>query len=458
MRSSLAGTPILYLIAVLLLDGCAASGPLPGTGGGTLFRRADEIDLNLHIARFRDGEPLLHVHISFPRSQLLFLRDESGGSSKWRAEFEWRIVIRDRNALQVGGGIYSREVALEAGERPDDRAARIRAFESLTIPPGRYRIEVTVEDRNSVRRGVRRQLVEAFEARFGEPGLSEIELLDPAGVVPGITADPDASSARHRAEVLASSRNPEEAEQIAFLFETYRLPRESRIVYRLLDSGGNAVRSRERPAPAGRRVVVRDTLSSSGLREGTYELQVEVEDVGARGLERKRTLIVQRSLLEWGEDPVRTLSQLRLYASPETVEAFSTVAAGERRAFLEKVWKEMDPTPETASNEFREEFERRLRFAEERWAAGGRRGWEVDIGRIYVAYGEPDEVRGGRSVRPARGPLEEATDTRVQIWIYRDPPASYTFIYEPDRGWVLSRDTPSPVPPGEPAGAGGGND
>jgi GWxTD domain-containing protein len=450
-----AGIDTISVLFVLLLAGCAAGGSIRETERGGLLRRPDEIGLDLDVALFRPGtgsDPLLHTHVSFPRSRLLFLRGEVGGVAVWRAEFEWRAIVRDRSGLQVGGGLYSREVVLEPGERPEDPAARVQVFQQLSIPPGRHRIEVTVEDRNSVRRGAQQRELEAFARPGDEPGLSDVELMWPDGVVPGETPGmagraPD----RHAAEVLVSARNPDRAERLAFLFEAYRLPAQARIVYRLLDSEGTAVRSREFAGPRGSRVTVRDTLSTAGLREGSYELRITAEGVGARGLEQRRLITLQRPLLGWGEDYAATLSQLRLYAEPETVEAFSRLDPDERRGFLESVWKEMDPTADTERNEFRQEFERRLRYVEERWAAGGRRGWELDIGRIYVAYGEPDEVREGRRVLAAQAPLEDPTDARLQMWIYRDPPVSFTFIYEPGRGWVLSRDASSPIPPRGPA-------
>ena len=450
-----AGIGTTRTLIVLLLAGCAAGGSMREIERGRLLQRPDEITLDLETALFRPGtgsDPLLHVHVSFPRSRLLFLMGAAGGAPTWRAEFEWRAIVRDRSGLQVGGRLYSGEVDLEPGERPEDPSARVQVFQQLSIPPGRHRIEVTVEDRNSVRRGARQRVLEAFARPVAEPGLSEVELVWPDDVVPGVTPGmvggaPD----RHAAEALVSAKNPERAERLAFLFEVYRLPSEARIIYRLLDSKGTAVRSREFAGPRGPRVAVRDTLSTAGLLEGSYELLVTVEGVGARGLEQRRLVTLQHPLLAWGEDYGSTLSQLRLYAAPEIVEGFSRLDPEERRPFLESVWKEIDPTAGTERNEFREEFERRLRYVDDRWAAGGRRGWELDIGRIYLAYGEPDEVREGRRVLAAEGPLDDPIDARIQMWIYRDPPVSYTFIYEPGRGWVLSRDASSPLPPRGPA-------
>ena len=58
---------------------------------------------------------------------------------------------------------------------------------------------------------------------------------------------------------------------------------------------------------------------------------------------------------------------------------------------METFWYRRDPTPDTVENEFREEYFRRVMYANERF--GGRiPGWKTDRGRIYIVYGPPDEI------------------------------------------------------------------
>jgi len=157
---------------------------------------------------------------------------------------------------------------------------------------------------------------------------------------------------------------------------------------------------------------------------------------------------IRRPLLAWGGDPETTLSQLSLYADEEAVEAFRRVQYEGRRAFLDSLWKELDPTPSTRRNELMDEFVRRLRYAEDRWRIGPLHGWDIDIGRIYIAYGEPDEVVDERSSRAARTPLDRDRQIAVRKWIYHEPPVTFVFEYEPGRGWILNREVSSPLPPG----------
>jgi GWxTD domain-containing protein len=62
-----------------------------------------------------------------------------------------------------------------------------------------------------------------------------------------------------------------------------------------------------------------------------------------------------------------------------------------RREFIQDFWEKRDTDPDTEFNEFREEFYRRIEYANERFKEGIP-GWKTDRGRIYIYFGEPDSV------------------------------------------------------------------
>ncbi|SRR6266700_440921 len=49
----------------------------------------------------------------------------------------------------------------------------------------------------------------------------------------------------------------------------------------------------------------------------------------------------------------------------------------ERDNFIEQFWTHRDPTPDTAENEYKEEYERRVAYANEHFSAGVP-GWKTD--------------------------------------------------------------------------------
>jgi GWxTD domain-containing protein len=61
-----------------------------------------------------------------------------------------------------------------------------------------------------------------------------------------------------------------------------------------------------------------------------------------------------------------------------------------RHEFIEEFWAKRDPDPETEENEFKNEFYRRIDYANKHFNEGIP-GWKTDRGRIYIYMGPPDK-------------------------------------------------------------------
>jgi GWxTD domain-containing protein len=62
-----------------------------------------------------------------------------------------------------------------------------------------------------------------------------------------------------------------------------------------------------------------------------------------------------------------------------------------RDEFIEDFWAKRDPDKQTEENEFREEFFRRIEYANSHFFEGPP-GWKTDRGRIYIYFGAPDRM------------------------------------------------------------------
>ncbi|MGH9470701.1 MAG: GWxTD domain-containing protein [Terriglobia bacterium] len=100
----------------------------------------------------------------------------------------------------------------------------------------------------------------------------------------------------------------------------------------------------------------------------------------------------------------------------------------EREQFIEAFWDRRNPNPGNPENEFKEEFYRRIAYANEHYTSGIP-GWRTDRGRIYITWGPPDEVEshdsGGTYVAqpnelPYMGPdaQNEMTTYPFEDWYY----------------------------------------
>lgn len=62
-----------------------------------------------------------------------------------------------------------------------------------------------------------------------------------------------------------------------------------------------------------------------------------------------------------------------------------------REEFIKDFWAKRDPDSDTEQNEFKEEFFRRIDFANKRFREGIP-GWKTDRGRIFIYLGPPDKI------------------------------------------------------------------
>ena len=81
-----------------------------------------------------------------------------------------------------------------------------------------------------------------------------------------------------------------------------------------------------------------------------------------------------------------------------------------REEFITDFWAKRDPDSETEENEFREEFFRRIEYANEHFFEGPP-GWKTDRGRMYIYFGAPDRMDGS--------PMTNLPNMRGWIlWVY----------------------------------------
>ena len=94
----------------------------------------------------------------------------------------------------------------------------------------------------------------------------------------------------------------------------------------------------------------------------------------------------------------------------------------EREQFIEQFWERRNPSAGSPENEFKEEYYRRIAYANEHYASGIP-GWKADRGRIYIMYGPADEIEshpsGGSYERPMEEGGGETSTFPFETWRYR---------------------------------------
>jgi GWxTD domain-containing protein len=153
-------------------------------------------------------------------------------------------------------------------------------------------------------------------------------------------------------------------------------------------------------APAQRETIAKP-MSDRQKRQAEERLRKELETPYKRWLNEEVTYII-------------TDEERKTFSRFQTDE--------ERQNFIESFWFRRDPTPDTEENEYREEHYRRIAYANDRFASGVP-GWKTDRGRIYIAFGPPDEREehptGGNYARPIEEGGGNTTVFPFEKWRYR---------------------------------------
>jgi GWxTD domain-containing protein len=128
----------------------------------------------------------------------------------------------------------------------------------------------------------------------------------------------------------------------------------------------------------------------------------------------------------WTDGPVKflmTRDEIQQWRSVQTDT--------DAQAFIDLFWAKRDPTPDTPRNEFREEFDRRVDFADKNFSSSAGRGALSDRGRALILLGPPYKVTGsagaqvnglgisvsGRS-SASNAPRGPVADPDKQYWMY----------------------------------------
>jgi GWxTD domain-containing protein len=122
---------------------------------------------------------------------------------------------------------------------------------------------------------------------------------------------------------------------------------------------------------------------------------------------------------DWAKGPVQFIM-----TPPELAQWNQIKTDGDAKAFTDLFWARRDPSPRTPANEYRDAFELAVKYGDEHFAEGRRKGSLTDRGHVLVLLGAPSRIEktGGSASSSAmpgesvRGSSDQPIPT--QIWVY----------------------------------------
>jgi GWxTD domain-containing protein len=163
---------------------------------------------------------------------------------------------------------------------------------------------------------------------------------------------------------------------------------------RVTDGLGEAVAVRESTVAGASGLLAGSTIDLSQMPAGGYDLEVRLWQEGdSTVLARRAHWSVAWHADSWLRSPSAVADEVHFLLSEDAEEAFVRLNPGEQERYMDEFWQRRDPTPESARNEAREEFLRRVEMANRNFSRGDHEpGMFTDMGRVFVRYGEPGEI------------------------------------------------------------------
>jgi len=153
---------------------------------------------------------------------------------------------------------------------------------------------------------------------------------------------------------------------------------------------------------------------------------------------------VSKKYDDWRKGPVQWIM------TGEEQKAWKSLQTDQQASdFIDLFWARRDPSPGTPENEYRNEYEGRVIYADKAYGEKNRRGALTDRGRAFIVLGEPDEgAAEAGSTAAQKGMTRDllggrATAERTE-WIYKYkkaskwgiPEAKVVFTHNPNNGRV----------------------
>jgi len=202
--------------------------------------------------------------------------------------------------------------------------------------------------------------------------------------------------------------------------------------YAITDSTGDSLivtrpKSFQKP---GTSCAKTQTLDIRGLETGKYLLSVKATDPASGHsstgytnfwISSPEPLQTETHLPMTPDDIHKYRDQIKYLAKPGELKLYDQLAPAGKEKFILNFWRSKDPTPETAENEYMKDYFSRIDYANKHFKGrNSANGSDSDMGRIFIVYGQPDDVENHN--------VELSTKPYV-IWHYFTSGRKYYFVF-----------------------------
>jgi GWxTD domain-containing protein len=397
--------------------------------------------LGMDYACFEDladtSNDYVELYYSFNRKELEFVPEDSGAAAKILMQLD----IKDEQGNEVVNRMWT--TGTQASNVDEAKKTDYLIIDAIgtNLKPGTYQVALQARDVNSMASGEARLKMDARSFSSDRLQISDLEL--------SFNLVDDTTGGRLTKAGKKILPNPSriftrEKNVLYFYAELYHLSYgpgikpEYTLDFSIQDVSGKTIKefAEQTQTKPGNSAVVISGLNLSTLERGEYLLEVEAKDKhsGQRASAIKKFMVFkEKTADELMADEVKRFKQDVIYiATPSELNVFDQLNPAGKQKYIADFWKRRDPDPETPGNEFKTEHYRRIEYANFHFSrtSDSDDGWNTDMGRVYIRYGEPSEIERHPSTRGEK-PWEK--------WNYNELKGGVYFIFVDEDGYGVYR-------------------
>ncbi|MEO0196611.1 MAG: GWxTD domain-containing protein [candidate division WOR-3 bacterium] len=159
-------------------------------------------------------------------------------------------------------------------------------------------------------------------------------------------------------------------------------------------------------------LIITGKVPINSINDGEYILNFEITDLGLNVRKiLKKPFLVQKTEFN-ADDEIRYF--IDYIASPNELNEFQSIKDRQSKSlWIEKFWKRIDP-----DGSFYPLFRQRVIEADLKFSTPFKKGRYTDMGKIYILFGQPDDIRREEIALGARSYV---------VWIYYEGNKKFKF-------------------------------
>jgi GWxTD domain-containing protein len=349
-------------------------------------------------ASFRDiavGKCRLEVYYQIFNFGLQFVKD----SGSYLAEYTLTATIDDDDGRRVKSLEQDKNIRVQDYERTVSRFDYRSSQINLVVDPGKYRVSLALADKRSSSVFRNEFKVDVKRESDQIPRMSDIQFVQAANSVDSAPAGVFRKANLDIVPSVSRSFGGTDSSRLLYYLELYQGPDSGQdvVVETIIRNNSKGMLYRDTLYVRLDSTIVRQlrNVAVGEMAPGDYDLEVYLRGRRMKRLDQR----IEPFTIAWSQEGLlkhdfkAALDQLAYIAPGSDVNKIKKLKTLEERiAAFNQFWLDRDPTAGTPENEVKREFYRRVNYANRVFHHLRKDGWRTDRGRIYIVYGEPDQI------------------------------------------------------------------